>query len=174
MNLLEAWQTVSRQVRGAHLVIAGPDCEGAEGRAKRMVSDLNLSGSVTFAGVICGPEKVAAFSAAHCFCLPSYSEGLSMAVLEALAIGLPPVVTPECNVGGIAGYAAGFVTGNQPETLAQSLIECLSLSPAAWTTMSDRARKLAGDRYDWLEIGTQMRSVYEWILGGPRPDCVVG
>lgn len=173
MNLIEAWQTVTRQIPDAHLVIAGPDCEGDEDRAKAMVARKSLSRSVTFAGVITGAAKVEAFSAAHCFCLPSYSEGLSVAVLEALAIGVPAVVTPECNVGGIAEGAAGYVTSNEPGTLAEALAECLSLEPGEWTAMSNRARELARNRYNWLAIGAQMRSVYEWVLGGPRPDCVV-
>ena len=114
-----------------------------------------------------------ALSAARLFCLPSYSEGLSMAALEALSIGLPVVITPECNVDGVAEAGAGAVTSNDPAQLADVLSQCLSMNGPQWTGMSQAAVRLARERFDWDRIAESLRSAYMWMLGGPKPSCVV-
>ena len=117
--------------------------------------------------------KRAALSAARCFCLPSYSEGFSVAVLEALSFGVPSVVTPACNIGEVAEFGAGTVTANQPEELGTALSGLLGLPEVKWQEMSANAVKLARERYDWAVIAQAMRDVYTWVLGGPKPACVI-
>jgi glycosyltransferase involved in cell wall biosynthesis len=155
------------------LLVAGPDYENTVSAAKEMVTDSRIDGSVTFCGTISGDLKMAALSAARLFCLPSYSEGLSMAVLEALSIGLPVVITPECNVDGVAEAGAGAITGNDPVYLADVLSQCLSMNGSQWNCMSEAAVRLARERFDWDRIAENLRSAYSWMLGGPRPSCVV-
>jgi poly(glycerol-phosphate) alpha-glucosyltransferase len=98
---------------------------------------------------------------------------MSVAVLEALSIGTPVVVTPACNVEGIEEAGAGWVTSNEPEDLAARIGNCLGMTMSAWASMSARACRLARERYSWPRIGAEMSSVYEWLAGGPRPACVV-
>ncbi len=173
LELIRAWPTVQRMFRDSHLLIAGGDCEGTEASARELAAELRVQRSVTFCGVLNGSSKLAVLSAATVFCLPSFSEGMSMAVLEALSIGLPVVVTPACNVGGIREAEAGFVTTPEPAALAHSLCESLSLSSLQWRSMSASAQSLAKTRYSWPQIAADMRAVYEWLLGGPRPNCVL-
>ncbi len=173
LELVRAWPAVQKRFQDSHLLIAGGDCEGTEASARRLVAELQVQRSVTFCGVLNGSSKLAALSAATAFCLPSFSEGMSMAVLEALSIGLPVVVTPACNVGGIREVEAGVVTTSEPAELAQSVCEALSLSPSQWEAMSASAQSLARTRYGWPRIAADMRAVYEWLLGGPKPNCVL-
>jgi len=88
---------------------------------------------------------------ARYLCLPSHSEGLSVAALEALSIGLPVVLTPECNVDGVAEYGAGAVTSNNPAELADVLSQCLRMNGSQWNDMSRSAVRLARERFDWAE-----------------------
>ncbi|HVN04241.1 MAG TPA: glycosyltransferase [Bryobacteraceae bacterium] len=173
LNLLEAWPPVVSSCPRAHLVIAGPDCQGTLGRATEIIARHKLHATVTLCGTLHGETKLAALSAARLFCLPSYSEGQSVAVLEALSIGLPVVITPACNVDGVSASGAGVVTSNDPVKLAASLANCLSASPSDWQAMSDAGRALARSRFDWSVIGKKMHSVYSWMLGGARPACLV-
>jgi hypothetical protein len=40
-------------------------------------------------------------------------------------------------------------------------------------TIGNRGRDLVKTRFNWQSIGTQMRSVCDWVTrGGPRPDCI--
>jgi poly(glycerol-phosphate) alpha-glucosyltransferase len=133
-----------------------------------------LADSVTFCGTISGDLKMAALSAARYFCLPSYSEGLSVAALEALSIGLPVILTAECNVDGVAEYGAGVVTSNDPSQLADVLSQCLRMNESQWNGMSQAAVRLARERFDWDRIAESLRSAYSWMMGGPEPSCLVG
>jgi glycosyltransferase involved in cell wall biosynthesis len=173
LELLRAWPEVVRQHPDAHLLIAGADYEGAVGAALQIISDLKLRDSVMFCGVLNGDETIQALSTAVAFCLPSYSEGMSVAVLEALSIGTPVIITPACNVSGIVEAGAGYVTSTEPKAISESICDCLSLSGVQWRSMSESARLLARSRYSWSRAGDSMRAVYEWLLGGSKPDCVI-
>jgi glycosyltransferase involved in cell wall biosynthesis len=173
LNLIEAWREVVQSDDHAHLLVAGGDYEGTLEKCKAAVSRLGLSGAVTFAGTLSGELKEAALSAAVCFCLPSYSEGLSVATLEALSIGLPVVITPACNLEQVAAVGAGLLTRNNPPELAAALSRVLALDIGLWQEMSARASKLAREQFSWNEIGSNMSAVYDWVLGGSKPACVV-
>jgi glycosyltransferase involved in cell wall biosynthesis len=77
---------------------------------KHYISTENLDDSVEFFGdSIYGAEKLNKFKQADIFVLPSYSEGFSMSILEAMAAGLPIIATkvgaaPEIIENGINGY----------------------------------------------------------------------
>lgn len=173
LDLLRAWPSVVERHPDAHLLVAGADFANTEKAARLLVAERNLADAVTFCGVLNGEAKLAALSASFLFCLPSYGEGLSIAALEALSIGLPVVLTDACNIAGITETGAGFVTTNNCSALATSLCDGLCLGKDEWQTMSDAARSLARSRYEWGRIGTSMQGVYEWLLGGRRPDCVI-
>lgn len=171
LNLLQAWKTVAARHDDAHLLIAGPEHQGTPVRA--LISELKLAKTITMMGVVSGQTKLAALSAAKYFCLPSFSEGFSMAVLEALSIGLPVVITPECNFPSVALAGAGVSTSNNPAMLAETLVSCLNVSLGEWQGMSTAGRCLARSHFNWTETGKAMHSAYEWLLGGPRPACVI-
>jgi glycosyltransferase involved in cell wall biosynthesis len=173
LNLVESWRSVAAKHSDAHLLVVGGDYAGTLAKAKELVSQSALEHSVTFAGVVSASEKLQALSLAKYFCLPSYSEGLSAAVLEALSIGLPVIITQACNVDGVARGGAGYVTSNTPAELAETLSEALAADSAAWERMSCAAISLARTKYDWSILGKTILSVYEWLLGGTKPSCIV-
>ncbi|HLO83780.1 MAG TPA: glycosyltransferase family 4 protein [Nostocaceae cyanobacterium] len=79
----------------AQLIIAG---DGEVEPAQQLASSLNLAEKVTFLGWINSQQRDEILSKADVFILPSYNEGLPMAILEAMGWGLPVIATP---VGGI-------------------------------------------------------------------------
>lgn len=177
-NLLSAWQLV--KARGAPgsrdwgLVIAGWDEQGHEGRLKRQARALGLEQEVFFSGPLDGEDKAAALCHAAALVLPSFSEGLPMAVLEAWSYGLPVVMTPQCNLP--EGFAAGAALRVEaaPEALARGLGELFAMSNAQRRELGARGRALVEHRFCWPRLAEQMRSVYAWVLGGgAAPECVV-
>lgn len=62
-----------------------------------------------FTGMLTGKDKLSALAYADMFALSFYSEGFSMAILEALATGLPVVISKQCNFPEGTEYHAGFV-----------------------------------------------------------------
>lgn len=172
LDLLSAWPSVMHYHSNAHLLIAGANYDNTEAVARAIISKNNLQSSVTFCGVLNGISKLQALSASWVFCLPSYSEGMSIAVLEALSVGLPAIITPACNVDGVESSGAGLLTSNEPPQLAEVISHALSISSAEWDTMSRAAQLLARSKYDWSVIGERMLLVYRWLLGGTCPEFV--
>jgi glycosyltransferase involved in cell wall biosynthesis len=172
-DLVRAWPDVMRRHPDAHLLIAGGEYENAGVVARQIISDLRIENHVTFCGVLNGADKLQALSVATAFCLPSYSEGMSIAVLEALSIGLPVVITRACNVDGVPEAGAGYITPPEGRAIARSLDDCLSLTGAQWQSMSQSAKLLAQSKFAWSQSGESIRAVYEWLLGGAQPAFIL-
>jgi glycosyltransferase involved in cell wall biosynthesis len=170
--LLEAWAAVSRSADDLHLVIAGPDSDSTLASLQRMVDELNLRQSVTFAGMLTGDHKWSALAAASLFVLPSYSEGFSIAVLEALASALPVLVTVPCHIPEVAKHECGWVIEPTLESLKRTLDEFAGLSECDARRMGENGRKLVRRRFDWSVVGRQMAQVYDWLQGGSKPSTV--
>jgi poly(glycerol-phosphate) alpha-glucosyltransferase len=172
-HLLRAWQKLASQFPDWRLLIAGNDQLGHEAELKKLTSELGLLTSVIFLGPLYGETKKQALAGADIFVLPSFSEGFSMAVLEAAACGLPVLLTPQCNFPELA--AAGGAVEVQPEveSCENGLRHLLSLSQDERRGMGLRGRELIQKAYTWPGIAARMISVYAWLLRqGPKPDCV--
>ena len=64
--------------------------------------ELGLARRMPYLGHVCGERARQVWAAADAFILPSYSEGFSMAVLEALACRLPSLITTACHFPELA------------------------------------------------------------------------
>ena len=169
-NLIRAWKQSLNSDPSARedwaLAIAGWDQAGYERELKTLTSDYGLMAGVRFLGPLFGQEKDAAYRACDAFVLPSLSEGLPMAVLEAWAYAKPVLMTPECNLPEGFAVGAAVQIGTTPGEIAAGLKELTEMSDSARTVMGDRGHALVATKFSWSRIGEQMRSVYDWVLGG--------
>lgn len=170
--LVQAWQTVAPTFSDAHLVIAGPDWENTRREVEKRIAEAGLRPRVTFTGMLDGSMKWCALAACETFVLPSYSEGLSVSVLEAMGAGKPVIVTKYCNVPEVKAFDCGWVIDTDAGELASALSELLRLPAARAALIANNGRQLVAQRFAWDAIGEQMRSVYSWILGGSYPSNV--
>ena len=122
-DLLHAARTVLDALEGVHFVSVGRGPLESELRA--MHAQLGLGDRFQLLGH--RPDAVRVMSAFDVFCLPSHYEGLPVALMEAVALGLPVVAT---RVGGLAelvtdGREAVLVPPRRPERLAEALLALL-------------------------------------------------
>jgi len=117
--------------------------------------------------MLTGNEKLAALSRADIFVLSSYSEGFSMSILEAMACGLPVVITKQCNFPEVEGIGAGKIIDADANHLSEALIELLD-NPELCKDMGDRGKRLVMEKYTWDKVADQMIAAYEEILGGRK------
>ena len=86
--LAEAFALAALRVPECRLVFAGPDA-GEESNVRRVAAKHRLSERTHVVGPVYGSERLALLAHAVCFVLPSVQEGMSVAMLEAMASGVP-------------------------------------------------------------------------------------
>ncbi len=170
--LVDSWSQLSRTYPEAHLVLAGPDFEGTRARIEKLVADKKLGSSVLFTGMLRQDLKWSALAAAEGFVLPSYSEGLSVSVLEAMGVGLPVIVTEQCNLPEVKQLEAGWQIQSEVGQLTSAIREFLSNSAQANADIGARGQDLVLTRYNWSTVSERMAELYSWVQGGPRPNKV--
>lgn len=134
---LDVFAAVHRLLPEATFDIIGPD-RGALAGLQARVAALGLGDAVRFPGAL-PQEALLARARNYSFYLQtSLFEGMAMSVIEAMAMGLVPVVTP---VGEIPSYCQDGRTGihvTSPEETAQRIVAIVD-KPAAWLALSERA-----------------------------------
>jgi glycosyltransferase involved in cell wall biosynthesis len=101
-----------------------------------------------------------AYAAAAAFVLPSFAEGMPMTALDALAFGLPAVLSRACNLPEVAEAGAGILVDPDLESLTRGLERLLS-QPDAWPRMGAAARELAATRFDTERVHDAYERIYE-------------
>jgi len=157
--------TIGRE--DVHLVIAGPDSEGYQIQVERGLTSEGVVSKTTFTGMLAGSERLAALSRADVFLLPSYSEGFSMALLEAMICGLPVVITQQCCFPEVAEAKAGIVIEPDPNQLAESLTRLLD-DARLRKEMGANGRQLVLEKFTWHKVTDQMVQLYEDVLKGKQ------
>lgn len=178
LELIQGWhlaQTTDPDAAAWHLVIAGPGPAHYVEQLQRQIVQLGLGERVRLIGPQYDGAKAAAFAAADAFVLPSLSEGMPYAVLEAWAAGLPALITPQCNLP--EGFAAGAALQIEPnpEAIAAGLRSLFALPSESRRAIGRRGRELVAVRFTWANVAAEFEAVYRWMLGrGPRPSSIDG
>ena len=122
--LIDAWPDIHTYAPDATLVIAGSgDLQYVRELRARAV---HLGPEVTFTGFVEGEQKAEIFRKAALFVLPSLHENFGIAVLEALAAGLPAVITPQVQLSEfVREHALGIITEPTVNALARSVVAAL-------------------------------------------------
>ena len=157
--LIRSFTQAARTSRDATLVIAGPDDEDLQPRLELLVRQLGLTERVVFTGPLYRDERADAFAAATVWALSSYTENFGVAVIEALAAGLPTIVSTEVNLAGVIRDSdAGVVAGTDPEEFGAALAGLLQ-DHTRRAELASRARSLAS-RYDWPAVAPELKAMY--------------
>lgn len=96
--LIEAFANVLARDSDWHLVIAGPDQAGWQEELTCRAAQLGLASRITWTGMLGGAMKWGALRAAEIFVLPSHQENFGVAVAEALAVGVPALISNKVNI----------------------------------------------------------------------------
>ena len=139
--LLEAFSAVLKNDPDWHLIMAGPDQSGWRADLEQRADQIGLAGRITWTGPLSGDLKWGAFHGAEAFALPSHQENFGIAVAEALACGVPVLITDKINIWReIQRDDAGLVAPDTLEGAKHLLREWSTLDP------SERERKRSASR----------------------------
>lgn len=168
LALIDAWPAEASS-NNWHLVIAGWHQGDYRKTLEDKIRRRSLSECIHVVGPLFGQEKHAALRHARAFVLPSLSEGLPMAVLEAWSYGLPVLMTDACNLP--EGFEAGAAMrmALHPHEMPRDLAAFLALDRTRLAAMGGNGLRLVESRFNWPGVAAQMRAVYTWLVAGGLP-----
>ncbi len=169
--LLNAWQSLTAEARrqGWWLAVVG---FGDRGELAARLAREPIERCLVL-GPCFGAEKEGCLASASAFVLPSFSEGLPMAALEAMSWGLPCLLSSACNLPEAVAAGAAWAVQPQPADLAARIQDLMALPDAEAAAMGRRGRALVAERFSWNTIARQCAELYGWILGGGTPPAFV-
>lgn len=157
--LAASFGRIARAFPDAHLVLAGPD-DGIGTRLDGWLRDADIENRTTRTGMLEGEDKRAALAAASLFVLPSYSENFGIAVLEAMAAGLPVAISDQVNLWReVESGGAGLVSPCNADAFAGALERLLG-DPAAARRMGEAGHVLAREKFTWPRIAVVLEDLY--------------
>jgi glycosyltransferase involved in cell wall biosynthesis len=153
-TLIRAWQIVVKKKPDARLLLIGES--GTElPFVKRLVEDLGLSSNVVFAGYV-NDRRVLAdmIRSARAFVFPSVLEGFGLVIAEAMAAGLPCVLSDVEPLREVFGEAAVLVKPDEPSAFADAVLGLL-LDDVKRLEYSARSESLA-QSFSWDSVGKKV------------------
>lgn len=164
---IDAFSRVHKNYPDAKMVIAGGE-GNAEEELKRQAKEKKLEDSVTFTGFITpNTEFLKYYNSSHVFVLPSLNEGMSNSMLEAMASGMPIIMTPtggaeELIKEGVNGYIVRFKNSND---IAEK-IEKLISNPELTKRMGEESRRIA-EQMSWRSVAEKYHELYSGLVHLP-------
>jgi glycosyltransferase involved in cell wall biosynthesis len=160
--LIPAFAQIADKYPDARLLVVGPD-EGMLGTAQSLVTQHHITNRVTFTGLLQGEDQRAAWAAANLYVLPAVGEGLSMAALEAMAAGLPIIVTPGCNLPEVEQRGAGLLVGQEVEAISAAL-NMLMESESRRKLMGEAGQAWVRESFTWPAVADRAEALYRRIM----------
>jgi glycosyltransferase involved in cell wall biosynthesis len=170
--LAEGFAVAARSVPDVQLVVIGHD-EGASEDFQRRISRHGLADRVHLVGPMHGHDKWEAYRDAVCLCLPSRDEAFTVTIVEALASGLPVVISETCHFDEVCEYQAGFIVPLEPAKIGKALIR-LCTDHALRDRMSQSAKRLFADRLCFNQVARDVLEMYEGCIVGFAGKTVNG
>jgi len=167
-TLIESWRIVSRAIPDARLEIAGEGSRAYSEKLRRLAYAVAPKGRIVFPGFLSGPAKASALAAASLLVLPSLHENFGMVVVEAVAAGVPVVVSEHVQLRDfVAANDLGIIASAGPESLADAIVTGLRD-----TMLHDRVRmggrELVERTYSPAVIGKQLSAMYLSAIASHR------
>jgi glycosyltransferase involved in cell wall biosynthesis len=153
------------------LVIAGP--EGERGYLDCLEKRAQESGAgdrILFCGPLYDQDKKAALRDADIFALPSRYENFANVAAEAMACGVPVIVTDACGISPLVDGIAGLVIPREQEALTEAL-SSLIRDEALYARLKEGCRRVAA-QLDWGTLTGQMERHYQDSVRGDKGVAV--
>jgi glycosyltransferase involved in cell wall biosynthesis len=148
-----------------HLVIAGPEGEpGYRAYLEKRARDSGAASRIILTGPLYEEEKKAAFTEADLFVLPSRYENFANVAAEAMACGVPVIITPYCGIRSLVDGRAGLVVPPEKQPLAAALYQMVH-DTALRHRLKEGCRAVT-NQLSWDHLAEQMETCYEAAVEG--------
>ena len=159
--LIKAFARIAAENKNAHLLIVGNDECGYRKKVESWIKECGLRDKVTFTGGLSGPDKLRAYSGSDIFVLPSYSENFGMTAVEAMASGLPIVISDKVGIyEEVQDGSAGIVVKTDIDSVYRGIKDLLA-DPVAMQMYGQSGKKLVYALFDSEKVAASMIGLYE-------------
>ncbi|WP_247234959.1 glycosyltransferase [Telluribacter sp. SYSU D00476] len=157
--LLPAFEEYNRQHQDTILILAGPD-DGYQEKTEAFIREKGMESSIRMVGMLTDKVKKAALADADLFVLPSYSEGFSIAVLEAMTAGVPTLVSDRIGFGDyLRQYDSACITPLTVEGVSQGLFKTLQNSTYC-AEIAGKAFNMVKENFDIQVVAKRLLDEY--------------
>lgn len=147
--LIEAFAKVIESNNSLHLVMAGPDQTGWQAQLQARAEKLGIAQKISWTGMLSGDLKWGAFQAAEVMVLPSHQENFGIVVSEAMACGVPVLISNKVNIWReVAEDGAGIVANDDLEGTTYLLQKWLAMSSEEQRSMQNKAKQCFNKRFE--------------------------
>lgn len=162
--LLAAWDLIAGCHPTARLVIAGQGESGYVAQLEAQARQSRAADRIEFVGFADDRRKQSLLAEASVFVLPSQHENFGVAVLEAVAAGLPAVVTREVQLSSlIEDHGLGVTAERSPEALAQAISDVLNNAELR-RRCSENGPRVVEELFSLSSVSSRLMSMYEHVL----------
>ena len=159
VGLLVAWRRVKKGFPDTKLVIAGKKGWLYESIFAK-VKELGLTKDVIFTDYVPEEDKPGLIKGAKLFVLPSFWEGFGLDALNAMASGVPVVVSNVASLPEVVGKAGILVDPYNIKSIEGGIRKVLSMSQAQYNTLVEAGIKQAG-RFSWEKTARETLQILE-------------
>jgi glycosyltransferase involved in cell wall biosynthesis len=165
-SLIDAWIGVRQSIgnKGYRLVIAGWGEPSYVETIRVKIGNFGPEAQIDFVGPQYGDAKTRLLGSARWLILPSFSEGLPMAVLEAWVFGTPSIMSRFCNLPEGFEQNAALECDTTVQSIVTSLARALTLADLDWNVMSNAATDLVRRKFSADVIAETWVETYRHLL----------
>ncbi len=159
--LIEAFAAVAAAHPDVDLILAGPDQTGLQATLIEASRRHAIADRVHWPGMLQGDAKWGAFYASEVFILPSHQENFGIAIAEAIACGLPVLISNKINIWHyVTEDGVGFVEQDTVEGTGRLLDHWLSLPPSEKQTIIERTGPCFEKRFSMRNCAQAIREIF--------------
>jgi glycosyltransferase involved in cell wall biosynthesis len=149
-TLVESWKIVTAKLPSAQLLLIGGSDTSTSDPLRGLLKKLELEQNVTITGFVPEDEVIHLLNASKIFVFPSKEEGFGLAIAEAMACGLPCVISNIPALRETFNPVAIFVNADDPEAFAHAALTLLS-NPEKLSKLSRRSQRFVKS-FTWENV----------------------
>lgn len=142
--LFDAFTKINKN--NLHIVVAGTGEESYKNELIELCEKLRINEVVHFVGPLYGMKKAKVLHNSKIFALTSYSDMHPVAIIEALSVGIPILITKNCDFPEIEEYDAGVIVNAEKKSVYEGLVKILE-NDEKLRIQSENAKKLFQEKF---------------------------
>jgi len=166
--LIDAFARLAKEFPAFDLIVAGPDELDMKRQLTKFAANFGVDDRIHWTGMLTGDQKSGAFHSSDFFVLPSHQENFGIAVVEALALAVPVLITKKVNIWReVRSSGGGHAVVDDVAGVTEGLKHMCRLPPDKLLTMKTNARNCFLERFNIENNATELANLMADLGNAP-------